>query len=179
MIVRAVDHLVENDLVVETTTGSSRTVRINCDRLSIPDDPYLQIPQTAFQTPVYEAVQRLTGELEDVVAVILYGSVARGEADRRSDVDLWVLVESDRAANQRRAMELKQDLDEESFDGDRYTFHVDVESVDSVPTYTEDVQRIVAEGIVLEGESEFRYVENFLKEEGTRDASDESGERSQ
>nr|WP_274326211.1 nucleotidyltransferase domain-containing protein [Halosimplex aquaticum] len=30
----------------------------------------------------------------------MFGSVARGEADRRSDIDLWVLVEEDRMTNQ-------------------------------------------------------------------------------
>lgn len=173
MIVRAVDQLVENDLVVETKGGSSRTVRINRDRLSIPGEPYFQIPQTEFQKPVHAAVQRLTDELEGILAVVLFGSVARGEADRRSDIDLWILVDADRATNQRTAMEVKRDLDEERFDGDRYTFHIDVESVDSVPAYTEDIQQILGEGIVLEREQDFRHVENFLNQAVDTETSDE------
>lgn len=165
MIVRAINPLITNDLVIESKDGNKRTVQINRERLSIPEDSYLQIQQTAFQEPVREAAQRLVDELESVLAIVLYGSVARGEADRKSDIDLWVLVDKDRDTNQQRAQFLKKDLGEKAFDGDRYAFHIDVESVDSVPAYTENIQQILAEGIVLERESDFRYVENFLNQE--------------
>jgi predicted nucleotidyltransferase len=48
--------------------------------------------------------------LESVVGIGLYGSVARGEADRRSDIDLWVFVAEDRLENQRTANHVRQDL---------------------------------------------------------------------
>lgn len=39
-------------------------------------------------------------QYDHIAGIVLYGSVARGDADRRSDIDLWVLVEDDRMANQ-------------------------------------------------------------------------------
>ena len=100
---KAVDVLATNDLVVDHRDGNTRLVQINSNRLSRPDDPFLQIPQAEFQTPVRTAVDDLRDTLDAVIGVVLYGSVARGEADRRSDIDLWVLVEEDRMANQRAA----------------------------------------------------------------------------
>jgi len=44
---------------------------------------------------VREAIDALVGRLNDILDVLVYGSVARGEADRQSDVDIWVLVRED------------------------------------------------------------------------------------
>lgn len=93
---KAVDLLASNDLVVDRREGNTRWVRINRERLSRPDDPILDIPQVEFQPPVRDAVEELRVELENLLGIVCYGSVARGDADRRSDIDLWVLVEDDR-----------------------------------------------------------------------------------
>ncbi|MDY6764525.1 MAG: nucleotidyltransferase domain-containing protein, partial [Halobacteria archaeon] len=94
---RAVDTLLRNDLVVEDHEGNQRLIRINRERLHVPDDPYLRIPQPEFHEPVRTAVNELKSELDNLLAIVLYGSVARGDADRRSDIDLWVLVSVNRA----------------------------------------------------------------------------------
>lgn len=161
---RAVDVLSANGLVTETRDGTRRLVGIDRDRLSVPEDPFLRIPQSAFQEPVKAAVDELAAALDDVVGIVLYGSVARGEADRRSDVDLWVLVRADRAENQRAANAAVADLEERSFDGDRYAFDVDVEAVASVPAYTEDVREVVLSGIPVFETADFETVENLLLE---------------
>jgi predicted nucleotidyltransferase len=161
---RAIDVLVANDLVKENPESNRRLIRINRDRLTVPDDPFLRIPQTEFHEPVKAAVDELEAELDDVVGIVLYGSVARGEADRRSDVDLWVLVRTDRAANQRTVNEIVQDLEERRFDGDRYVYDVDVEAVASIPAYTEDVREIVLSGIPVYETADFETVENLLLE---------------
>jgi predicted nucleotidyltransferase len=69
--------------------------------------------------PVREAVDELRTELESIVGIALYGSVARGGADRRSDIDLWVLVEEDRMVAQRAANEVRQELEAREFDTTR------------------------------------------------------------
>lgn len=127
----AVDVLAANGIVQVEAQGNRKQVRINRTRLNEPDDPVLQIPQSDFHAPVRTAVERLRERLDDVVGIVVFGSVARGNADRRSDVDLWVLVQNDRGTNQRRANEVVKELEDERFDGDRYGFHVLVESVRS------------------------------------------------
>jgi predicted nucleotidyltransferase len=164
---RAVDVLEENDLVVVEREGNRTPVRINRSRLSVPDDPVLRIPQPEFHRPVREATDRLWAELDGVLGIVLYGSVARGEADRRSDIDLWVAVEADRPSNQRVASRIEDDLESERFDGDRYGFHVAVESVGSIPAFTDDVAEILRTGIVVSRTEEFDTLRTLLMEEST------------
>ncbi|MFW5919495.1 MAG: nucleotidyltransferase domain-containing protein [Halanaeroarchaeum sp.] len=159
---RGVDILADNDLVEVEPKGNRTLVSINRDRLSVPDDPFLRIPQEAFRRPAKAAVEILQKELTDVLGIVLYGSVARGEADRRSDVDLWVVVQADRAGNQREANAIAKDLENRPFDGDRYEFHVTVESVDSIPSFTEDVARIVRFGIPVYETESFETLQKLL-----------------
>lgn len=167
---RVVDILAENDLIVESSNNKNkRLVRINRERLSIPGDPILRIPQPEFHEPVKTAVDELTNKLDSILGVVLYGSVARGEADRRSDIDLWVLTQSERAANQREANAIARNLEEAEFDGNRYAFDIDVETVQAVPAYTEDIREIVVSGIPLYQTGDFKTVENLLLEGGDGD----------
>ncbi|WP_211334108.1 MarR family transcriptional regulator [Halopiger aswanensis] len=86
---RVVDILAENDLIVEFSNNKNkRLVQINRERLSIPGNPILRIPQPEFHEPVKTAVDELTAKLDSILGVVLYESVARGEAARRSDIDL-------------------------------------------------------------------------------------------
>jgi Nucleotidyltransferase domain. len=115
---------------------------------------------------VKAAVEKLRENITEVVGIILYGSVARGEADRRSDIDLWVLTRSGRAESQREANAIARDLEEAEFDGNRYAYDIDVEAVQAIPTYTEDIREIVVSGIPVYKTSDFETVENLLLEEG-------------
>jgi len=163
---RAINTLVENGLVVESPESNQRLVRINRERLAVPDDPLLRIPQPEFQKPVKAAVDELTGCLDGLIGIVLYGSVARGEADRRSDIDLWVLTTTDRAPNQREANAVGSDLEDAEFDGNRYAYDIDVETVQGIPTYTEDIRQIVVSGIPIYSTNKFETVEKLLLEEG-------------
>jgi predicted nucleotidyltransferase len=162
---RAIDVLEGNDLVVVEREGNRTPVRINRSRLSVPDDPVLRIPQTEFHQPVNTATERLEEKLDRVVGIGLYGSVARGEADRRSDIDLWVAVRADRPSNQRAANRVESELESQRFDGDRYDFHIAVESVESVPAFTDDITEILRTGIVLSRTDEFETLRALLVEE--------------
>ena len=159
---RAIDILERNDLVVSEPSGSRRSVRINRERLSVPDDPTMQIPQTEFHAPVRAAVQQIEATVDDLLAIVLYGSVARGQADRRSDIDLWVLVQENRSEYQREINEIELDLEEMDWRGDRYSYHIDVEEVHSIPTYTNDIRDIIMSGIPLYKTEEFRTIKNLL-----------------
>jgi len=162
---RSVEVLSENDLVIDKPEGNRRLIQINRERLSVPDDPYLQIPQTEFQEPIWAGVKGIEDAIEDVQAVILYGSVARGEADRRSDIDLWVLVSEDRPEKQRAVNEVRKKLESQEFGGERYGYDIDVESVSSVPKYTEEIREIVSSGISLYKTDNFETVKKLLMNE--------------
>lgn len=168
-VTRAVDVLAGNDLVDERRDGHRRLVSVNRERLSLPDDPVLQIPQAEFHAPVEAATEVLVDAMEDVLAVVVYGSVARGDADRRSDIDCWVLVETDRMANQRTANRIRADLEERAFDGDRYAFEIDVEACRAIPNYEADVRRILREGIVVYHTDRFETVRETVLHGGTDD----------
>ena len=161
-VTKAIDILSNSDLVVEERDGTRRMVHINRDRLALPGDPYLEIPQSEFHAPVKAATERLLDELDGVVAVVLYGSVARGEADRRSDVDLWVLVREDRMKNQRRANHVRQSLEEETFGGDRYAFEIDVEGLQAVPNYADELREVLRDGIAVHRTEEFDTVRRLV-----------------
>ena len=158
------DVLSTNELVVESPGSNTRLVHINRDRLAFPEDPILQIPQAKFQLPVNAAVEELRDQLDNIVGIILSGSVARGEADRRSDIDLWVLTRSGRAVNQREANAVARELEERVFDGDKYAYDIDVESINSIPDYTADIRDIVVAGIPLYTTDSFETVETYLLE---------------
>ena len=159
---KAVDLLASNELVVDRREGNTRWVRINPERLSRPDDPILNIPQAEFQRPVRDAVEKLGSELANVLGIVLYGSVARGEADRRSDIDLWVLVEEDRLAAQRTANDVRQTLEAREFDTGRYEYEIDVESLPAVPGYTEELREILSDGLVLHSSEKFETVQGMV-----------------
>lgn len=163
---RAVEVLTANDLVESEPKGNRKLISVNQERLQVPEDPILRIPQEEFQQPVKVAVDELIEELDDVIGILLYGSVARGEADRRSDVDLWIAVRDDRGANQRRANEVKVRLEGRSFDGERYEFHIAVESLSSIPAFTDDIGEIVRSGIPVYETEEFANLREFLLKEG-------------
>lgn len=158
----AVDTLLENDLVVESGPGNQRRIQINRARLHVPEDPFLRIPQPEFIQPVRAATHRFKDVVPEVVGIVLYGSVARGEADRKSDIDLWILTTGDRAQAQREANPVARELEETGFGGERYDFHVDVESVESLPRYTEDIRDIIMSGITVYQSETFQKVRNLL-----------------
>lgn len=160
---QAVEVMAANELLAVTPKGNKNLVGINRERISTPSQPVLRIPQPEFHEPVRIAVRELTERLDDVLGVEVYGSVARGEADRRSDIDLWVLVRANRARNQTRAQEVATKLADQSFNGNRYGYHIVVESLESVPTYTEAIAEIVRSGITLFETGEFDEFRSLLE----------------
>jgi predicted nucleotidyltransferase len=144
---RSVDVLEVNDVIVVETEGNRRLVGINRTRVSKPDDPILQIPQPEFHQPVRTALDRIRSELGEVEGVLVFGSVARGRADRQSDIDLWILA-ADRA-DQHRANELAKELGQERFDGDRYEFQFLLETPESARGHGDRLQEVFVDAITL------------------------------
>ncbi|WP_049928150.1 nucleotidyltransferase domain-containing protein [Halopiger goleimassiliensis] len=162
----AVDDLEAVDLVTSTYEGPKRLVRINTDRLDKPDDPVLSIPQSEFHEPVRDLVTELTETIDEVLGVVVFGSVARGEADRQSDIDCFVLVESTQATAQKAAHEVVDELNERTYDGDRYGFHVLVESVDTAGQYGSRLREIFTEGITVRRSPELQQLQDEVLTDG-------------
>jgi predicted nucleotidyltransferase len=157
---RATDHSLDNvrhaiialeevNLVTITAEGNRKLVGINRARLRKPADPITYIPQPEFHQPIKRAVTHLRETLDDVCGIVLFGSVARGEADRQSDIDLFVLVGDNQATNQQAAHEVANELAEDRFNGDRYRFQILVESVETAHNYGERLRDVLTNCITL------------------------------
>jgi len=165
----AVDLLDQLGLVNVETAGRSKQVSLNRERVTIPDDPLFAIPQDEFRPPVRAFVERAPETIPSFSALVLFGSVARGEADRQSDIDLWVLVEETEHLLQarREATTLSGTLSERRFSrgasssrGERYDFEVLVESIETATSYSEQLVEILTEGIVLVESEQLGHVKD-------------------
>lgn len=137
--------------------GRKQYVSIDRQRLTKPD-PVLSIPQAEFHKPVRAFVDRIEDELDDLAGILLFGSVARGEADRASDIDLLVFVEDDRTRARRTVQSVVSDLESEKFDGNRYAFEVLVESIDSAQRIGGRLRQQFDEGLTLIGSDELSAI---------------------
>ncbi|WP_458207702.1 nucleotidyltransferase domain-containing protein [Haladaptatus sp. NG-SE-30] len=147
----ALSLLTELGLVIRRDVGRKTLYRINEGRLSEAGDPLLEIPQPEFRKPLRAFIDTVTDELSVIGGIVCFGSVARGEADRASDIDIFVLVdENDELVQSRRTIaDIKRDLEDQTFDGQRYEFELFTESVESACKRGDDLRPIFQEGIIL------------------------------
>jgi hypothetical protein len=80
-----------------------------------------------------------------------------------------VLTRGERAANQREANTVARDLEEMRFDGNRYAYDIDIEAVQGVPAYRDDIREIVVSGIPIYTTDDFETVQNLLRDHGDDD----------
>jgi len=137
--------------------GRKQYVSIDRNRLS-KSDPVLSVPQSEFHKPIRRFVDRTQEALDDLVGIVLFGSVARGEADRASDIDLLVVVEDEKTPARRAVQSIVSELQETKFDGNRYTFEVLVESMESAKRIGERLQQQFDEGLTLAGSRELSEI---------------------
>jgi predicted nucleotidyltransferase len=153
---RAVDLLEGIGAVRIRETPQRNYVAINPDRLQ-KDDPILAIEQSEFHAPIRAFVDRVRTALTDaddvneLLGVIVFGSVARGDADRQSDIDLFVVVEGNRTTARRVVRDAVADLRTRRFDGDRFEFEPYVESAESARRAGSKLRETFAEGITVYG----------------------------
>ena len=141
--------LLSNAGTVETRRdGRKQYVSVNRDRLSKPD-PILSIPQSEFHEPVRAFADRAREKIGELVGIVIFGSVARGEADRASDIDLLIVVDEDKTSARRAVQSIVRELQTTKFDGNRYTFQPLVESVESAQRIGERLREQFDDGITL------------------------------
>jgi predicted nucleotidyltransferase len=180
---RAVDLLQQLRLVRVDESGRSRDVSLNRERVTMPDDALFAVPQDEFRKPLREFAVRARTEVPSFSALIVFGSVARGEADRQSDIDVWILIDDndDLLRARRAATDISAELGEERFGeaGERYEFEVLVESVESAVSHGEaddGIVDVLTEGVVLEDSDELERVTDVVL--GGADAAEVLGNES-
>ncbi|MXR40063.1 hypothetical protein GRX01_01640 [Halobaculum sp. WSA2] len=149
-------------LITKTKQGRSSLIQIQQDQIQKPDDPLLQIPQKEFRNPVKTLLEQIKQTDINTVGIILFGSVARGEADRASDIDIQVIVEDDLLESRRTLQDLRQEVENKKFDGQRYEIQLLVESVESAENYGEKLQQIFSEGIILHSTSKLDEIKEAV-----------------
>lgn len=153
---RAVDLLDSIGAVHIRETPQRNYISINPDRLQ-KDDPILAIPQSEFHAPIRAFVDRVHATITDadditeLLGIVVFGSVARGEADRQSDIDCFVVVDGDRTTARHRITDIGADLQSERFNGDRFVFEPYVESSESARRAGSKLSEIFAEGVTVSG----------------------------
>jgi predicted nucleotidyltransferase len=162
---KAVKLLKQLNTVQTRQEGRKQYVSIHRDRLTKPD-PVLSIPQSDFHKPVRSFIDRVQAEVDGLVGVLLFGSVARGTADRASDIDLLVFVEDDKIQARRTVQSIVRTLQETKFDGNRYTFEVLVESTESAKRIGDRLRQQFDEGLILIGSDQVSDIRTEVYENG-------------
>jgi len=163
----AVDTLEALGVITVDRTGRANAVQIDPVMLVRADDPVTTIPQAAYHAPIRAILSELEERIADDIGVILFGSVARGSADRTSDIDLFVVVEGDRMQAQREAHVIEQEIADEEFDGDRYEAHIVVEPRESAANH-DRIKDIMAEGLTLRDSAALDAVKQEVFENGSK-----------
>jgi len=64
--------------------------------------------------------------------------------------------------NQRQANQVRQSLEEDTFDGNRYAYEIDVEGLQAIPNYAGELRQIIRDGIAVHRTDEFDTVCNMI-----------------
>ena len=145
----AIDVFTRLALIETRRAGNRKLISINRERIQKPADPIMEIPQEEFRTPIKTFRDTVREEQDNLVGLLVFGSVARGAADRASDIDLLVIVDEYLPASRRAIQDVRQRLSDTRFDGNRYEFQVMAESIDSATQYGEKLETIFSDGITI------------------------------
>ncbi|QGA80523.1 nucleotidyltransferase domain-containing protein [Candidatus Nanohalobium constans] len=146
---KGVEVLGSLDLITTEVEGKKNLISLNTEKVDKPSDPIFSIPQDSFREPVRRFKEEVLGEVDYVAGILVFGSVARGEADRASDIDVLVIVEDDLTSARRQVTNVVSELEEKEIGGQRYEFEALVESVETTEKRGERIRNIFSEGLVL------------------------------
>lgn len=161
----AVLSLEDLGVVTVDRDGRANAVQINASKLVRSDDRVTSIPQSEYHAPVRAIRDRILELIGDDAGIVVFGSVARGDADRASDIDVFVVVPGDRMAAQRHAHTIEDDITSERFDGDRYEPHIVVETQNSAQRH-DRIRDVFAEGITVQESPALQAVKDEVFENG-------------
>ncbi len=86
-------NLENSNLILSERDGGKRLISINPACLEDDLDPFSEIPQSEYRPLIAKLVDELA-KSSHAKKVILFGAIARGEADRMSDIDLCIISEN-------------------------------------------------------------------------------------
>lgn len=162
------DLLLTLDLLIEDVRDGRTEYRLNGDRVDGSLTGIGAVPQPEFHAPIRAFRERVLESVVDLRGIVVFGSVARGEADRRSDIDVFVVVASTPPMEARQAVaDVVADIEDETFGGHRYGFDQHVESAMETREYGERVVEILTEGIPIHTTDEFEELRAMIIEEAT------------
>jgi predicted nucleotidyltransferase len=161
----AVDTLEALDVITVDRSGRGNAVRMDPEMLVKPDDPVTAIPQTEYHAPIRAILTELEERIAEDLGVVLFGSVARGTADRTSDIDLFLVVDEDRMQAQREAHTIEQEIADEQFHSERYEAHIVVEPKESAVDH-DRIDDVLAEGLTLRDSPALDTVKGKVFESG-------------
>lgn len=160
----ALEYFMELGLIKTRREGNKKLISINQKSIQKPEDPVMRIPQEEFRAPIRAFIEELESLGDETLGIMIFGSVARGEADRTSDIDLFVIVEEDLLHFRREIQEIRQVVEEQSFEGGRYEFQVMVESMETAGEYEGKLKTIFSKGIPVKDTDEFQELrEDILR----------------
>jgi len=120
----AVNTLDALGVITVDRSGRANGVQIDPEMFVKSADPVTAIPQPEYHGPVRALLGEHEKRITADIGVILFGSVARGTADRTSDIDLFVVVDGNRMETQREAHAIERDFADQRYSGDRYEAHI-------------------------------------------------------
>ena len=149
--------------------SDDRPARITIDGDHIQrSGPIFAIPQAEFRNPVQAYLDELdtriqeSEEVHELVGIVLFGSVARGTADRRSDIDLLVIVDGNLTYGRRICTSVARDTEEQSFDGHRYEFEILVETPETAASHGAKLTEIFDDGLVLDRSEQLQELRQVI-----------------
>lgn len=164
----ALDLLTALDLLVKEIHDGRTEYRINSARVDGPLTGISALPQSEFHAPIRAFRERVLDAVPDIRGIVVFGSVARGEADRRSDIDMFLTVAAAPPMEARRTVaEIVAEIEEEPFNSHRYAFDQHVESMTETRAYGERMMTIMTEGIPIYTTDEFDAVRAAILDEAT------------
>lgn len=141
----SVKALVNAGLLLERKAGRGSFHRINPDAMIISENPYALIPQAEYRPIMMKILEQLK-VIRGIERVILFGSVARGNADRLSDIDILVVSKTPLKVSDRASGLIREARTGELL-GDRYNLNVKVLEPEEINAPRGFVKDALIEGI--------------------------------
>lgn len=145
--------------------GRANAVQINPSKLVRSDDQVTSIPQSEYHAPVRAVRDQILEQIGDDSGIVVFGSIARGDADRASDIDVFVIVPDERMTAQSHAHTIEDNITSERFDGDRYEPHIVVVTQNSAPRH-DRIRDVFTEGITIHDSPALQAVKSEVFENG-------------
>lgn len=146
---KAVKVVVDAGLLIERKSGRGRFLRIAPNITISPQNPYMQIPQVEYRDIVKTIVERLK-KLRGISRAIVFGGVARGTADRLSDIDVLVAAKTPHRITAPIAR-IMHECRSGRLLGERYSVNIKIITNHEIEHPKSFVQDALIEGITLYG----------------------------